>query len=318
MKKIMLLSVLLIMVATCFSYKRKNELDSTYQLFTIGYSFMSDAKFNDPYKNDDEWNNASVGMKTMDVDVAYPMFFNNNHTVFIPSVEYSYVQSYYKDEPKHTPKEELHDVQGVLRFQQKIGSAFMVEAHAAPGLSFDWKNGIESDDFIMRGGLTLDWKFNDKLTVRGGAVYDTPFGKQEIVPLLGATYQTGDLVVSALLPLNVDIHWIVNREVAVGVLGDVKGYRFNLQNGEPADQYEATDPDFQSVDYLEYSRVDLGPIIYWNIFDNFWFDIHSGVTLRKQYSFYDTKDEEMPVGNRSGEPSFFLSVNTRYRVPMPE
>ncbi len=311
MKRLLSIMLLLGIVATGFA------ISNTYPMVTIGYSFNSDAKFNDPYDNDTGLGGVTIGMKTMDVDFAYPMFFHNNRTIFIPSGEYSYVESFYKHEPEHTNNQKMTDFQIGLRLYRDFGSSFRIKAHVAPGLSSDYRNDISSDDFVLRGGLTIDLRLSEYLSMEAGAVYDTPFGRQEIVPVLGATWEKGDFYASALLPLSVDVRWKWNREMTFGVLGNVSGYHFNIKDGEPEED-EIYDDDFQVVDYLEYSRVDVGPIVYWNIFDNFWFDIQSGVTFRKNFRFYDKDEEEMRFMDYSSEPSWFLSITTRYRIPMPE
>ena len=312
MKKAILISILSGILSICLS------LENTFPIVTIGYNFMNNAKFEDPYGEDDDWGGASLGMKTVDVELAYPVFFNRNRTYFIPSVDYTYLLPYYKDEPDNADPDPLHDIQIVLRLHQKLGKSFQIKAQAAPGASSDFKDGVASDDFVLRGGLTINWKMNDNLQFEGGALYDTPFGKQEIIPVLGATYHKNRLTMSALLPLQVDIHWVWNREMTVGLLGATSGHRFNLQNRETSDDDGSRVQDSQTLDYLEYSRVDLGPIIYWNIFDHFWFDIHSGMTFRKTFRMFDTHEKEMHEGDFSSEPSWFLSITTRYRIPLPE
>ncbi len=312
MKKFMSIVILLGVIASGFC------MTNTYPMVNIGYSFLNHAKFNDPYDEDSEWGSATIGLKTMDVDVGYPMLFHENRTLFIPAVEYSFIQSYYKHEPENTEHEELHDIQFALRFQRKVGSMFRINAVASPGLSSDLREVLSSDDFIVRGGLSLSVKVSENLSVEAGALYDTPFGKQEILPVLGATWQKDQFYASVVYPKSVDVRWTWNREMTFGLLGTINGYRFNIQNGEPETADEANDSDFQKVDYLEYSRIDLGPIIYWNIFDHFWFDIQTGVTFGKRYKFYDVNEDEMALMDYSSEPAWFMSVTTRYRIPIPE
>ena len=312
MKKFMSILLFVCVFGSAFS------MTNTFPMVNIGYSYVNDAKFDDPYKDDPEWGSATIGLKTMDVDFGYPLMYHENRTLFVPSVEYGFVQSYYREEPENYEPEDLHDIRIALRLQRKLGSMFRIKAHAAPGVSSDLRSDLSSDDFNVKGNLSLDFMINDNLSIEAGALYDTPFGRQEILPLIGATWQMGDFYASVLYPRYFDFRWTWNREMTLGFLTTIQGNRYNLEVGEPETTEEAIDPDFQKVDYIEYSRIDVGPIVYWNIFDHFWFDIQTGASFGKKYRFYDVNEEEMALKDYSSEPSWFMSVIVRYRIPIPE
>ena len=170
------------------------------------------------------------------------------------------------------------------------------------------------------GAIALyEQKFNEKLTMRFGAMYNQELGGPLLVPLVDVNWQINSRwSVSGLAPIYLKVNYKVSERFVAGFS------HFGLITS-----YELSDPNYLG-DYMERTSIDLTLFGRWKMVGNWHLEGRIGYAIGRNYAQYAAEDQVdlrislIKIGDNRGEPlnvAFadgpIASLRLVYSLPLP-
>jgi len=170
------------------------------------------------------------------------------------------------------------------------------------------------------GGIALyEQKFNEKLTMRFGAMYNQEMSGPLIVPLVDLNWTINTRwSITGLAPIYLKVNYKVNDRFVCGFS------HFGLLTS-----YYLTDPDYLG-DYMERTSIDLGLFGRWKMYGNWHLEGRLGYAVDRNYEQYasdqkiDMRISIIKIGDHRGPPKnvafgdgAIASLRLVYSLPLP-
>ncbi len=233
--------------------------------------------------------------------IKVPYKFKNEKTILVNGLTYASVNTDISN--ASTSLEENSGKMQVIIFQSifvhKLPKDFTVVVSLRPTIASDFKERFSSNDFLLQGFMMLTKKKNTNFTYGAGLVHTMRLGKPLVLPMLQFHYKNQKHTFNGILPLKLNYSYSVDNQMRLktGVRGVVNGGNINITIPNTLNSTG------NEIDKVNYSRVNIGPFITYNITKMIQLEAFGGVSLRRQYYLLDTEENTQKF--YLGEVPFF-------------
>lgn len=236
----------------------------------------------------DKQSNANFSFQEFGGFVRIPYKFKNETTRMINGISYAYIKSNIDNLPTDIEGANFKIFQAITYqtiIAQKLPRDFNLVFSLKPTIASDFEEKLSSDDFIMQGFLFASKKKSEHLSIGLGLANTMRLGNIFLLPIIPFYYKNYKHTINAVFPLKFDYTYIVNSNetLKIGIRETANGGNINIT--APYSSNNITE-----VDKVNYSRVNIGPIIYYNINKYIQFEMLSGISLRRQYNLLDKEE----------------------------
>lgn len=247
-----------------------------FQMAGIGYANYAKTNIKESSSNE------SVKFQEFSFFAKLPIKFKNQKTLLMNTARYGLVQATNYHSPLFVEDENtknLHSVSWSMALIQNLNQKWTVIAVLTPTLASDFEEKLSSDDFLFQGTLLLSRKLNDKWTLGGGAVYTTQLGTPQFLPAVQLRYANEKHFISVLLPSVANYLYRIDEKQKwhVGFRLATNGGNFNVNN------HDFTEVIPNSIDKLIYSRVNLGPVVNYQLTKSLQLEVFGGMSAGRKY-----------------------------------
>ncbi len=219
--------------------------------------------------------------------VRVPYLFKNNKTIMINGISYAYVQS----DISHT-KVDLEGVNSevfqVISYQtiiaQKLKNNLSFVFSLMPTIASDFEEAITSDDFIMQGSIMLSKKKKECFSYGLGVANTMRLGNIFLLPIVQLNYKNHQHSINALLPVKFDYIYTLDHKEKWMI-----GFRELANGGNINITASYNTSNVSEIDKVNYSRINMGPVVYYNINKFMQFQAIVGMSVRRKYNLQDAE-----------------------------
>lgn len=301
MKKSSVTSQIILLTACLLLSGTVNSFAQEGLSFSINWDFFPYQNFDVPPAGLDD---AEIKINRAEAQITYPLVFSEGKTVLVNQLSYQHFEANYRNWPGGQEVPEvgiLYAAQYTLMLQQELSEKWAMWSMLTPGMASDLHGKISKDDFNLQAVLIFIKKVSPKFSYGVGAAYTTAFGMDTPLPVLAFDWNNGsNLMLSAIIPTNIDLWYQAAKRVRLGLNIKVEG---NEYHGDPKVHVGAIDPR------LRYSVVKLGSTIKYNMTKKMSLNIQGGFIALHRFEFYD-KDTE--VASYDMKPSYFIRAGIEY------
>ncbi len=156
-----------------------------------------------------------------------------------------------------------------IGFIQEFKNHWSLLFIVSPAIASDFKNKISNED-LMLGISAISYKrYNPYFEYGVGFSFNTRFKYEMYLPLLSLKYKKDKKEMSALLPLQLSAYYCLDK-VKLGFEGRLFENYFNADD-DLASSY--------SMDAFGFSKVNLGPKMYLQLYRSIYLNIAGGITV---------------------------------------
>ena len=282
------------------------QMAQEIKLFGISHARYSASALND-YPDTDIDYVETGGFLTI------PLISKDSSDIFVNLLSYKQLNAGLNNSVLYDTKrveQDYHVASYTLNWIHRFGKKWLMLTSVNPTLSSDLEEKISGDDFLVLGALMLRrtahpvWKWGI------GISYNTGFGRPLLMPVAELSYRKMPFSFSALLPVSVTaLYHRPSDRLRMGVQAALDGSYFNL--GVPDVIPGQTAP----VDKVEYSRINIGPVVDIRVVGNFRMELAGGVSTNRLLRFVNADDGLIDLTATTGP---FLRAGIAYVIKLPE
>lgn len=288
MKTICAFTLFLFFVATSFAQE--------VQLAGIDYTYYP--------KADSKEGNDKIDYQEMSAFIQYPILLNNKKDILVNKLSYGLVAP-----TLHSPldgkmnkiSENYHSIGYGLSWIHIFNSKWLLLASANVSIDSDLHEKLSGDDFVVGTFGLVRYTIDKNLKIGLGVTYSTTLGEPLWLPVGEAEYTDDKMSVALVFPVKASVMMKANnKKLRYGVSGNIGGNNFNLGNFTSAEGLE--------VDKVRYSRINVGPLVEYDIADGFTLSSSVGVTTNRILKF-EVADDRLAVYNTKAGPFFAIGMS---------
>ena len=216
------------------------------------------------------------------INLKLPIVFKNKKTIWYNDItyNYSYVNSNiaFADSVYHPIR--LHGFILQTGWVQEFSNDRAIQLLFAPRLMSDFQN-MDGCSFQLGAIGLFEKKFNDKLLMRFGAMYNQDLFSSMLVPLIYLDWQIGNSKwnISGLVPIYAKIGYKFNDKFTAGIaqFGLVTSYALGGEG--------------YAGDYMERKSIDLTTFGRYKLAGNLHLEARVGYAFARDYAQYDGDDK---------------------------
>ncbi len=242
--------------------------------------------------------------------VNLPYRFKNNKTILVNGISYAYVKSNISNtavdlEGVNTEVMQVISYRTIL--VQKLKNNLNMVFSLRPTIASDFEEEITSDDFIMQGFFMLSKNKNEHLTYGLGVANTMRLGQVIVLPILQFRYQKHMQSVNALFPIQFDYNYTIDSKEKWQI-----GFRETANGGNINITASYNNNTIRKIDKVNYSRINIGPVIYYNINKFLQFQAVGGMSVRRKYNLLDADNNTQKLDLQNTP---FMQVGIFFRPP---
>jgi hypothetical protein len=277
------LKFLLAFIAFAISLTSNQLSAQNFQLAGLGYSNYAKTEIKDsPTKQE-------IAFQEFSVFAKLPIKFKNQKTIVMNTLRYGFVQPTTYNSPLFLAvktQKNLHSISFSSMFVQKFGQKWTFIVGLTPTLASDFKQKLNSDDFLIQGLLLASKKTKDKWTLGGGLVYTTQLGDPKFLPAIQLRYLNGRHFFNVLLPSFVNYLYKFEKQekLRLGIRLATNGGNFNVNNQD----FTQVIPN--SIHKIIYSRVNMGAIFNYQLTKTILIEGFGGISAARKFKLKDASN----------------------------
>lgn len=194
--------------------------------------------------------------------------------------------------------QELWMVVPQLNLLHSLSDTYSLIANFRYGAFGDLED-INGRTLRAEGAVIIDKYLSDTLTFGLGIARGTNFGKIVNIPVVHIIWMMSDKwMLDALLPSRLDLVYLPNAKMEVGLAFNIVGSRYTIESEE------------RKIDSLGVGQMNLGPFFRYQILPQTYLGIESGVAFGRRLSLMDENTE---ITEFNPENEAYLKTGIQYR-----
>lgn len=216
---------------------------------------------------------AEATYKEFGIGLKLPVVVKKQKTILLNAFNYSYVNPEFTNSLGSGREGKLHFVSYSLSLIQILNEKLKLIVSAMPAISSDLEVSISSDDFLFLGSAFLSKRVSDNFSWGLGLAYTTRFGEPLVLPMVEIKHENERFKFAARIPSKIEALWSSKSgKVSYGVKAAVNGSQFNLTS-------DSSNP----VGNIRFSRINLGPVVNYQIKGPVYFTAFTGISMNRKY-----------------------------------
>lgn len=280
-KRLLLITYLFLLIA-------HHLIAQNHQLAGISYVFYPNTGLKD------EARNVTFTFQEFGGFVKIPYKFKNEKTVLINGLSYACVNGVVNNtstefEGDNTEKLQVVTFQSIIA--QKLKNNFNLVFSLRPTIASDFEKKLSSDDFVMQGFVFVSKKKNENLSIGLGVANTMRLGETFVLPIMPFTFKRNKHNINAIFPLKLDYTYCVDKKerLKLGFREIANGGNINITASYSSSK------NIPEIDKVNYSRINIGPVVYYNITKFIQFEATGGVSLRRHYNLLDIENNKQEM-----------------------
>lgn len=253
------------------------------KLAGINYTFFPEAKIKDENVPD-----TKLTFSETKFFFSIPKTYNDKATVMLNGIDYTYVHSLVDGDDDRSSN--LHKISYSFGLVQQLTEEWKVTSFLIPTLASDFREGIDSDDFIMQAAVSFIRKKSETFTYGLGLSINTRFGEPLLMPLFQLKKKYAKTEVDMILPAYISVLRRSNKIYYGGALV-VNGGQFNTHRKQADGTY---------LERVDYSRVLLGPKVLYRINKFLVAEVYGGAVAGRTYKIKNDLDSRFDFSLENG------------------
>lgn len=303
MKKVIFVSLALSFACTCVvGQGAGNLLEISYSRI-VPSNLTTDIPAGSPIPQ--------IGWNTLDIGVIGPVFkAKDSSHIVLTNLSFSRLTFVYKESANLTSQrpEALYNTGLTANFIKPFQGKRLLSIFGSIRLATDFENFLDGRDILVMGGATYFPNMSAKWKIGYGVVTTFVFGERLLFPIivLKHTSPDGKFNFDLSFPrLMVDKK--IGGSVALGLGAAFNGAQFNVENRVLALSSE-------TLDYVRFSYLNLGPYIDWRFYKAFHLNISAGITAAKKFEIFNTQNNEIADGVLNTKNSTFFTARVYWSL----
>ena len=251
-----------------------------FELFSLNSVYYPKSKVEGKPKD------IEIGFAEFSGHVSLPQVFQEGKTVLIHTLMYGQViadTEFISDGDAIDKETYLYKITYGQNWVRNLNKRWKLSLNFMPTLTSDFRDGLVSDDFLLQAAAMGIYKKSDNLTFGFGAAFTSRLGRELVVPTGILLYKYKKMNLDIILPNGISVMFDNNsKNLKYGVIARMDGGLFNIRDGEI---------DGSMMDEAGYSRIKIGPALYYKLKGALFLKVLSGVTVGRKFEFIDTKDK---------------------------
>lgn len=257
-----------------------NALAQDFELIKIQSAYYPMQKIEESLAN------GEVGFWEWSGELAIPQLLKNKKTVLIHKLGYGNLRVDTKGSFNNTSAEAtnyFHTISYNLAWVQILNPSWRFLLNVNPTLASDFSESLNDEDLLFQASAIAMKTKNSKFKYGFGLAYTTRFGRQLVIPTGMMQYKTSKMTLDILLPNKLSVLFNTNKTIQYGLEARLNGGLFN-HNSE-----NQTITDI--ADEAGYSRLNIGPIIAFQLRDAITIHLAGGMAVARRLDFIDATEE---------------------------
>jgi hypothetical protein len=236
----------------------------------------------------------------------FPLTLQKDRTILINGLTYAQLKSAsYNLEilNNNDNKNDVYTITYGLTLYHKLNQTWNILLNVKPTLASDFEEKLSSDDFLVQGAALAIKDFSDNFNLGGGLIFTTQYGVPFLLPSLQLYYKFDKHDFRAFLPSNIIYLYRFghSESLKMGFRAAFNGGYFNVTSNQEVNVTAG------SIDKIIYSRLNIGPIINYELTNKIQIDFWGGYTTARKYRFTDF-DENEYILDLNGGPFFRVGI----------
>ena len=270
----------LLVFSALFLLQYENSMTQNHQLAGFSYIFYPNSGLKDDARD------TKFAFQEYGGFVKIPYRFKNKKTIIVNGLSYACLYGYISNHSIKYDGDNTEKLQ-FLTFQtivaHKLRDDLNIVFSLRPTIASDFEERLSWDDFIMQGFLFLSKQHSENLSIGLGLANTIRLGKTLVIPIIPFRYTKNKHSLNTMLPLKLDYIYCIdhNEKLKMGFRETVNGGNINITASYNAN---STIPE---IDKINYSRINLSPVFYYNITKYIQIEILGGISIRRRYNLLD-------------------------------
>ncbi len=249
-------------------------------------------------------NNNELYYQGVGLFVNIPTVLKNKKTILINGLRYDFLQSsvHFSDSDRNK-NSDFQMISYNLRIIQQFKNNWIGSSFLSFALASDFKSPISYNDFVLRGGITVSKKLNEKLIIGGGILANNNIlGSPPVLPLFQLTYNKNRQQLLVYFPAIAEYNYKfgLKQKIKFGGRITFNGYYFNYLDNENV--------SLSTADKVSNSVANIGPIFSYKITNSLQMETFGGLSTMRTYKYKDLIGNEMKFHSQTS-PFFQIGFN---------
>jgi hypothetical protein len=284
LKKVIIFLLMWLLVVASFSQVQTDSINLNKDTATYGKlvktAVISSDYFNYP-SSDFYGDKGQIAMNEIRNSLLFAFPLKKKKLYLFNLIQYSYFSIDAQVDLQKTidSKNKFHSIQYRIGILKVLPKSWKFLINAAPTIASDFKESIQSDDFIVQASTMLTKRSSPAFEYGFGVSYTTRYGNPFIIPLASIIYKKKKWLSLMILPAYISHYYTFNKNTRLGLKMAVNGSFYNASFNNGVSMFD--------LNRVSYSRINIGPDFQTRLFSDFFINIGTGIAMRNILAFED-------------------------------